>query len=339
MNKKIVVIGPGSWGTALSQVLVDNGHEVRLWGNDRKQIEEIITKHTNETFLPNIVLPEAIQGYYDLEEAMKGVDTVLIVVPTKAFRPVLNELKKIVSIPLTIIHASKGIEPGTSKRITEVIGDEMPNELVKDIVVLSGPSHAEEVILRQPTTVTSASTNIKAAEAVQDLFMNKYFRVYTNNDVIGVEIGAALKNIIALGAGMCDGLGYGDNAKAALITRGLAEISRLGCDMGANPLTFAGLSGVGDLIVTCTSPHSRNWRVGNQIGKGEQLETILENMGMVAEGVRTAEAAHEMAIRLNVQMPITTAIYEVLFNGRNPREAVDQLMSRGGKNEVNSFVR
>lgn len=339
MTKKITVIGPGSWGTALSQVLVDNGHDVRLWGNVREQMEEIITKHTNEAFLPNIVLPEAIQGYYSLEEAMKGVDTVLIVVPTKAFRPVLNELKAVAKNPLTIIHASKGIEPGTSKRITEVINDEFPEELIKDLVVLSGPSHAEEVILRQPTTVTSASTNLKAAEAVQDLFMNHYFRVYTNTDVIGVEIGGALKNIIALGAGMCDGLGYGDNAKAALITRGLAEISRLGCDMGANPLTFAGLSGVGDLIVTCTSPHSRNWNVGNKIGKGESLDTILENMGMVAEGVRTTKAAHEMATQLNVQMPITAAIYDVLFNGRNPREAVDQLMTRGGKNEVNSFVR
>jgi glycerol-3-phosphate dehydrogenase (NAD(P)+) len=339
VNKKIVVVGPGSWGTALSLVLNDNGHEVRLYGNDVRQIEEINTKHTNAAFLPNIVLPEEIKAYHNLKEAIENVDTVLLVVPTKVIRVVLKELKAIASTPLTIIHASKGIEPGTSKRISEIIEEEMPKELVKDIVVLSGPSHAEEVILRQPTTVTAASTNILAAEQVQDLFMNSYFRVYTNFDVIGVEIGGALKNIIALGAGISDGLGFGDNAKAALITRGLAEISRMGCELGANPLTFSGLTGVGDLIVTCTSPHSRNWTVGNRIGQGQDLDSILASMGMVAEGVRTTQAVHELSVKMGVQMPITAAIHGVLFEGRNAREAVEALMNRGGKTEVLTILK
>ncbi|MDZ4438933.1 NAD(P)H-dependent glycerol-3-phosphate dehydrogenase, partial [Bacillus cereus] len=211
------------------------------------------------------------------------------------------------------------------------IEEEMPKELVESIVVLSGPSHAEEVSLRHPTTVTAASYHLQAAEDTQRLFMNNNFRVYTNRDVIGVELGGALKNIIALGAGISDGLDYGDNAKAALISRGLTEITRLGCEMGANPLTFAGLTGVGDLIVTCTSIHSRNWRAGNLLGKGHNLDEVLENMGMVVEGVRTAEAAYHLAKKVNVEMPITNAIYNVLFNGKSAKEEVDMLMGRNGK--------
>lgn len=337
MKQKIAVIGPGSWGTALSLVLTDNGHEVAVWGNDPKQIDEINEKHTNEAFLPNIKLPEEIKAYHELKDAVKDATAVLIVVPTKVVRIVVKQLKEVVTEPLLIIHASKGIEPGTHKRISELIEEEMPREKIKEVVVLSGPSHAEEVILRQPTTVSSASHSIAASKQVQQLFMNSYFRVYTNQDIVGVEVGGALKNIIAVGAGICDGLGFGDNAKAALITRGLAEISRLGVVMGANPLTFAGLTGVGDLIVTCTSPHSRNWRAGNLLGKGNKLDEILENMGMVVEGVRTTEAAYQLAKDLNVDMPITNAIYDVLFNDANARETVVELMNRMGKNEVNSI--
>ncbi|PFR52035.1 NAD(P)H-dependent glycerol-3-phosphate dehydrogenase [Bacillus cereus] len=332
--KKITVIGAGSWGTALSMVLADNRHEVRIFGNKVDQIHEINEKHTNETYLPEIQLPETIKGYESLEEAMSGIDTVLLVVPTKAIRSVMQQLKNVVKQPITIIHASKGIEPGSFKRISEMIEEEMPKELVESIVVLSGPSHAEEVSLRHPTTVTAASYHLQAAEKTQELFMNTNFRVYTNRDVLGVELGGALKNIIALGAGISDGLGYGDNAKAALISRGLTEITRLGCEMGANPLTFAGLTGVGDLIVTCTSVHSRNWRAGNLLGKGHNLEEVLENMGMVVEGVRTAEAAYHLAKKMNIEMPITNAIYNVLFNGKNAKEEVDVLMGRTGKGEV-----
>ncbi|MED1089109.1 NAD(P)H-dependent glycerol-3-phosphate dehydrogenase [Bacillus paramycoides] len=331
---KITVIGAGSWGTALSMVLADNGHEVRIWGNKAEQIHEINEKHTNETYLPGIQLSKTIKGYESLAEAMDGIDTILLVVPTKAIRSVMQQLKDIVKQPITIIHASKGIEPGSFKRISEMIEEEMPKELIESVVVLSGPSHAEEVSLRHPTTVTAASYHLQAAEKTQKLFMNTNFRVYTNRDVIGVELGGALKNIIALGAGISDGLGYGDNAKAALISRGLTEVTRLGCEMGANPLTFAGLTGVGDLIVTCTSVHSRNWRAGNLLGKGHNLEEVLENMGMVVEGVRTAEAAYHLAEKMNIEMPITNAIYNVLFDGKNAKEEVDTLMGRTGKGEV-----
>lgn len=226
--KQITVIGAGSWGTALSMVLADNGHEVRIWGNKAEQIHEINEKHTNEAYLPGIQLSKTIKGYESLEEVMDGIDTVLLVVPTKAIRSVIQQLKEVVKQPITIIHASKGIEPGSFKRISEMIEEEMPKELIESVVVLSGPSHAEEVSLRHPTTVTAASYHLQAAEKTQKLFMNTNFRVYTNRDVIGVELGGALKNIIALGAGISDGLGYGDNAKAALISRGLTEITRLG---------------------------------------------------------------------------------------------------------------
>ena len=331
---KVTVIGAGSWGTALAMVLADNGHEVRLWGHNKKHIQEINETHENKKYLPGISLPHGIVGFDDLKEALAGVHLVVLAIPTKAIREVLKQINQFLTQPLTIIHVSKGIEPDSLKRISEIIEMEMPAENLKDIVVLSGPSHAEEVSLRHPTTVTSSSKNIQAAEFVQDLFMNKHFRVYTNPDLIGVEIGGALKNIIALAAGITDGLGYGDNAKAALITRGLAEIARLGSKMGANPLTFAGLTGIGDLIVTCTSVHSRNWRAGNLLGKGHTLDEVLENMGMVVEGVRTTKAAYQLAEKMNVTMPITTALYNVLFNGENPKAAVDSLMGRVKTHEM-----
>lgn len=332
--KKITVVGAGSWGTALAMVLADNGHDVRLWGNRMELMNEINEKHENSRYLPGVTLPANIVAYSSLEEALAGVDTVLLVVPTKAYREVLGDMKELVSQPMTWIHASKGIEPGTSKRISEVIEEEIPAHLIRDVVVLSGPSHAEEVGLRQATTVTSAAKRMEAAEEVQDLFMNSYFRVYTNPDIVGVELGGALKNIIALAAGITDGLGLGDNAKAALMTRGLTEIARLGRKMGGNPLTFAGLTGMGDLIVTCTSVHSRNWRAGNLLGKGCSLNEVLDNMGMVVEGVRTTKAAHEMAKKMNVEMPITAALYDVLFNEKNVKDAVGTLMGRVRKHEV-----
>ncbi len=332
--EKITVVGAGSWGTALALVLADNDHEVRLWSHRKEQADEINSKHTNSKYVPSIELPETIIGYSDLDKSLEDVKTIVLAVPTKAIREVLQKITQFISIPLTIIHVSKGIEPDSLKRISEMIEDEMPSNLLKDVVVLSGPSHAEEVVLRHPTTVTVSSKNMESAEYVQDLFINQHFRVYTNPDIVGVEIGGALKNIIALAAGITDGLGYGDNAKAALITRGLAEISRLGSKMGANPLTFAGLTGIGDLIVTCTSVHSRNWRAGNLLGKGQSLQEVLDNMGMVVEGVRTTKAAYQLAKKMDVSMPITFALYDVLFNNQSPKEAVDKLMSRGRTNEM-----
>ncbi|RBP91546.1 glycerol 3-phosphate dehydrogenase (NAD(P)+) [Cytobacillus firmus] len=331
---KVTVIGSGSWGTALSIVLADNGHDVRIWGKNKTIINEINTRHTNSKYLSDVTLPETIIGFEDLKEAMEGIEVVLLAVPTKAIRETVVHLNQIKQEPLTVIHASKGIEPDTLMRISEMIEGEMLQEKLKGIVVLSGPSHAEEVCLRHPTTVTAASFNIKEAEKVQGLFMNSYFRVYTHTDVIGVEIGGALKNIIALGAGISDGLGYGANAKAALITRGLAEITKLGCAMGANPLTFSGLSGVGDLIVTCTSVHSRNWRAGNLLGKGYKLSNVLDNMGMIVEGVSTTKAAYYLSKKFNVEMPITNALHGILFNSENADEAVEVLMKRIGRREA-----
>ncbi|MGX7303278.1 NAD(P)H-dependent glycerol-3-phosphate dehydrogenase [Enterococcus columbae] len=337
MKQKIAVLGPGSWGSALAQVLAENGHEVTIWGNNPAQIDEINTYHTNRHYLPNIKLPNTIIGEKDLAKAVKDADAVLFVVPTKAMRSVAHEFAKVCENTPYIIHASKGLEQGSHKRISEILYEEIPQAKRKEIVVLSGPSHAEEVAVHDITTITAASVDEQAAKYVQQLFTNEYFRIYTNTDVIGVETGAALKNIIAIGAGAIHGLGFGDDAKAAIMTRGLAEISRLGVAMGANPLTFIGLSGVGDLIVTCTSVHSRNWRAGNLLGQGKQLDEILENMGMIVEGVATTKAAMELAEQLNVEMPITHTIYRVLYEGKDIRQAAKEIMLRDSKVE-NEFT-
>jgi len=333
-KQKVAVIGAGSWGTALAMVLADNGHEVRLWGHKEAQIEEINTQRTNHKYLPDIELPQGITGFNSLDSALKGLDIIIMAVPTKAIRDVLKDIEQVSQQPLTVVHVSKGIEPDSLMRISEMIEADMSSSMLKDLVVLSGPSHAEEVSLRHPTTVAVSSKNMSAAEQIQDLFINQYFRVYTNPDIVGVEIGGALKNIIALASGITDGLGYGDNAKAALITRGLAEITRLGSAMGANPLTFSGLTGIGDLIVTCTSVHSRNWRAGSMLGKGQKLDEVLTNMGMVVEGVRTTKAAYQLAQKYEVDMPITNALYGVLFAGKDVKDSVDLLMNRDKRSEM-----
>jgi glycerol-3-phosphate dehydrogenase (NAD(P)+) len=332
--EKIAVIGAGSWGTALAIVLADNGHHVSLYGRRAEQMNEINENHTNEKYLPGVTLPKNIVGETSIDIALKNVKTIVLVTPTKAMRPILNKIKPLLSEKVIIVHASKGIEPETHKRISEMIEEEIPQEFLQSVVVLSGPSHAEEVSRRMPTTVTVSSKDENAQDLVQDLFINNHFRVYTNPDVIGVELGGALKNIIALGAGLCDGLGHGDNAKAALITRGLAEIARLGTKMGANPLTFAGLTGIGDLIVTCTSVHSRNWRAGNMLGKGKKLPEVLDSMGMAVEGVRTTKAAYQLANNVGVEMPLTEQIYHVLFSDKDPKAALDELMARGKTQEL-----
>lgn len=337
MKQKVAVLGPGSWGTALAKVLAENGHEVHIWGNNEAQIDEINTYHTNRHYLPDLKIPESIKGEKKLKDAIKDVDAVLFVVPTKAIRAVAQEFAQVAENQPMIIHASKGLEQGTHKRISEILMEEIPETHRQGVAVLSGPSHAEEVALHDITTITAAAENEELAEYVQKLFMNDYLRIYTNPDVIGVEMGAALKNIIALGAGALHGLSYGDDAKAAIMTRGLAEISRLGVAMGANPLTFIGLSGVGDLIVTCTSVHSRNWRAGNLLGKGHKLDEVLENMGMIVEGVATTKAAKELADRMAVNMPITETIYDVLYNDKDVRQACHELMMREGTFE-NEFT-
>ena len=261
----------------------------------------------------------------------------MFVVPTKVIRLVAGQLKDILAKtnarPL-IIHASKGLEIGTHKRISEIIMEEMTDRYAKGIVVLSGPSHAEEVAKKDITLITAASNDIEEAEYVQDLFSNNYLRIYTNDDVVGVETGAAFKNVIAIGAGALHGLGYGDDAKAALMTRGLAEVARLGMAFGASPLTFIGLSGVGDLIVTCTSVHSRNWRCGNALGQGKSLDEVVRDMGMVIEGINTCEAAYQLSQQEHIDMPITTAIYNVLFKGADIKEEIADLMGRDSRSEI-----
>jgi glycerol-3-phosphate dehydrogenase (NAD(P)+) len=336
---KVAVIGAGSWGTALSIVLADNGCQVALYSRRDEQVYEINELRTNTKYLPHVKLPDGIMASSSLAKVLDNAQYVLIVLPTAAIRETLREMNNYIQARPLFIHSAKGLEPDTHKRISEMIAEEVPSEKRRGILVLSGPSHAEEVSRRAPTTVAVAGENLKQAEEVQNLFFNRYFRVYTNSDVLGVELGGALKNIIALGAGLSDGLGFGDNAKAALMTRGLAEITRLGVDLGAHPLTFSGLTGLGDLIVTCTSRHSRNWRCGYALGKGEPLHQVLSNMGMVVEGVDTTKAAFQIAQTRNVEMPITQELYQVLFKGKSPFKAVNDLMQRDRRHEweINLF--
>ena len=298
-----------------------------FWGNLAEQIDEINQNHTNKRYFKDIILDENIKGYKDLSEALDGVDAILFVVPTKVTRLVAKQVAQVLTKKVIVMHASKGLEPGSHERLSTVLEEEIPAELRSDIVVVSGPSHAEETIVRDLTLITAASKDEAAAKYAQSLFSNNYFRLYTNTDVIGVETAGALKNIIAVGAGALHGLGYGDNAKAAIIARGLAEITRLGVKMGANPLTYSGLSGVGDLIVTGTSVHSRNWRAGDALGRGEKLADVEANMGMVIEGLSTTKVAYELAKELDVYMPITQAIYSVIYEGKDIKEAILTTMS------------
>lgn len=337
-RRKIAVLVAGSWGTALARVLCDNGVAPTLWTRNREQAEEINVRRTNGRFLPGARLPEAMTATTDMAEALSGAEAVLFVAPSSAMREVARQAAPWLDGNRLVIHATKGFESDSLKRMSTVLAEELGRD-ERSIVVLSGPSHAEEVIHRQPTTVVVASQETACAEAAQDLFINgNYFRVYTNPDLIGVETAGAIKNIIALGAGLSDGLGFGDNAKAALITRGLAEIARLGAAMGANPLTFAGLAGVGDLIVTCTSKHSRNWRAGSMLAQGLPLAEVLAKMGMVVEGVRTTKAAHALARRYGVEMPITAQLNAVLFEGLPPEQAVGMLMGRVRTHEIEEIA-
>ena len=329
----IAIIGTGSWGTALALVLNENGHRVRCWTNVEQQVIDIKNNGENKDYLPGIAIPSNIVISTDYASTIENAEIIVSAVPSQVTRNVIAELKPLIATMNPVwVTVSKGIENKTYKRITEVItevGHVDPNK----IVAMSGPSHAEEVARKIPTAIVSASKNLSSAKIVQKAFMNKYFRVYSNDDVIGVELGGALKNIIALAAGICDGAGFGDNTKAALITRGLVEINRLGVEMGARSDTFAGLSGMGDLVVTCMSKHSRNRHVGEQIGKGRPLQEILDEMNMVAEGVKTTISAFEIAQSRNVEMPITEQIYYVLFENKPPQEAMVDLMTRASKME------
>lgn len=337
MTEKIAVLGAGSWGSVLANMLVENGYDVKLWSRNQDQVDELNNNHVNPAYMKDFTYSDRLMATNDMKDAVKGADVVLVVIPTKGIREVakkLNGVLKELGQQSLIVHATKGLEQNTYKRPSEMLMEEIEPAYRRDIVVLSGPSHAESVAIKDMTAVTAACQNLTDAEKVQKLFSNSYFRVYTNDDVIGAEFGAALKNIIAIGAGALQGLGYHDNARAALITRGLAEIRRLGVAFGANPMTFIGLSGVGDLVVTATSKNSRNWRAGYQLGQGQKLDDVIKNMGMVIEGVYTTKAAHELSQKRQVKMPITDALYRVLYEGEDIKTAISQLMSRDLTSEV-----
>ncbi len=330
---KIAVIGAGGWGTALAAVLGEKGYTVVLWARSPQTAAQLAADRRNPRYLPDAVLPETVTCTADLSAAARGAAIVIIATPSHAVRTTAAALANELAAGAVVVSAAKGLEVASLKRMSEIIAEEIP-AAAANIVALSGPNHAEEVALRHPTATVAASSSRAAAETVQDALMAPYFRVYTNPDIIGVELGGALKNIVALGAGIGDGLGFGDNAKAALMTRGLAEITRLGVAMGAQPLTFAGLSGIGDLIVTCTSRHSRNRRAGLALAAGKTVGEIEGETGMVVEGIRSTLAAHQLAGRLGVEMPITAEIHGVLYQGADPREAVGRLMGRGRTNEL-----
>ncbi|WP_003543838.1 NAD(P)H-dependent glycerol-3-phosphate dehydrogenase [Desulfotomaculum nigrificans] len=330
---KVAMVGAGSWATALALVLAQKNMRVVLWSR-RQELADLINQGENSRYLPGITLHPGITAETDLEKVLFDAQVVVFAVPSHCFRDLLIKSWPLIRPDATIINVAKGLDESTLLRLSQVYAEEAGEAALDRYVVLSGPSHAEEVGRNIPTAVVAASRNLATAELVQDLFMSPNFRVYTNPDVVGVELGGALKNIIALGTGVADGLGFGDNTKAAMMTRGLAEITRLGFSMGANLLTFAGLAGVGDLIVTCTSMHSRNRRCGIEIGKGKSLAEAVASVQMVVEGVRTTKVAWQLARRQGIEMPITDQIYQVLFNNLTPREAVLNLMSRGKKLEL-----
>ena len=319
---KITVFGTGSFGTALANVLAENGHSVLMWGKNENTVDEINQSHQNKRYLKDVTLIETIKATNQLEQAVNFSDIFLIALPTKAIRDVVTEINQHIKTKKTFIHVAKGIENETFKRVSEMIEDSVSKNHKNGVGVLSGPSHAEEVVIKQPTTVAASSKDERISKLIQDLFMNDYLRVYTNNDLIGVELGGALKNIIAVASGIVAGMGYGDNAKAALMTRGLAEISRLGEKLGADPMTFLGLGGIGDLIVTCTSTHSRNYTLGYKLGKGKTTEEALNEMNMVVEGIYTTNSVYHLAKAQNVDMPITNALYKVLFEDKPVKDSV-----------------
>ncbi len=331
------VIGAGGWGTALSMLLARKGYHVDLWAREEEVAREISTSHTNETFLPGVVIPEGVCATTDLAEVVRGNALLLMPVPSQHMRGVVRAARSHLTRDHVLIHAGKGIEEGSLLRLSQVITEEIPPELHDNVGVISGPSHAEEVAREVPTAIVAASAVERVAHLAQDALMCPTMRVYTSHDVIGVELGGALKNVVALATGIADGLGFGDNTRAALMTRGLAEIARLGIAMGASPLTFAGLSGMGDLVVTCMSMHSRNRRAGMEIGRGRKVDEVLASTRMVVEGVPTTRAALALARRLGVDMPVAAKLQEILFSGLDPRQAVTDLMTRGPQAETASM--
>ncbi len=330
MMKKISVLGAGSWGTALAMLLDENGHEVTIWSIDQKEVDMLNNEREQKEKLPGVKIADSIHVTNNLEEAIKGRQVLIFAVPSVFVRSTAKSAAPFYEKGQIIIDVAKGIEENTLMRLSEIIEDEIKGSIV---CVLSGPSHAEEVARRIPTTVVVGAKDHAMAKELQNDFSNSWFRAYTSPDILGIELGGALKNVIALAAGICDGLKFGDNSKAALITRGVAELSRLGVAMGGKPETFAGLSGIGDLIVTCTSTHSRNHNAGYLLGQGKTMQEAMDEVKMVVEGVYSAKAALMLAAKYNVEIPIIEQVNEVLFYNKPVKEAVEDLFLRDTKRE------
>lgn len=333
-TQKVGVIGAGAWGTTLARMLADKGLHVRLWAYEREVVEAIRNKQENTLFLPGVRLPQSLSPTTSLAEALQERDLLVFAVPSHAARSVLRQMAPHLSGAIPLVSATKGIEEDTLKLMSQVIQETLPSGMHHSLAVLSGPSFAIEVCTGRPTAVLLAGEDVELVRRLQALVMTPFFRVYAGTDLIGVQLGGALKNVIALAAGVVEGLGLGHNARAALITRGLAEMIRLGTVMGADPRTFYGLSGMGDLVLTCTGPLSRNYTVGLRLGKGDKLQEILKETHAVAEGVRTSRAALGLAVRFGVEMPIVREVCAVLFEVKPPQRAVTDLMERAAKDET-----
>lgn len=328
---KVMVLGSGGWGTALAVMLAKNSHDVTIWSFMQEEYENLARDRENKQFLPGVAFPENLKLTYDMSLA-KDAELIVMATPSFAVANTAKKLCEYIKKGTIVVNVSKGIDRESGKRLSEVIEDAVGN--LADVAILSGPSHAEEVGREIPTTVVAASKKRAVAEIVQDVFMNERFRVYITPDMIGVELGAALKNVIALCAGICDGMGLGDNSKAALMTRGLTEMARLGVALGGQSETFAGLAGIGDLIVTCTSMHSRNRRAGILIGEGTSPKEAVEKIGAVVEGYYATQTGMMLAEKAGIEMPITQAAYDILYNGKSPRDMMQSLMTRGKKSET-----
>jgi glycerol-3-phosphate dehydrogenase (NAD(P)+) len=333
---RVAVVGAGSWGTALAVIPAEKGVETVLWARRPEAADAIASHHENAEYLAGVELPPALTATSDMEKAVMGADVVVMAVPSHAFRAIFEEAVAHLSPEAPVVSLTKGLEQGSLLRMTEVLREEadLPESRV---AVLSGPNLAREVAARQPSATVIGCTDEDRARALQALFMSPYFRVYTNRDVVGCELAGALKNVVAIAAGMADGMGFGDNSKASLITRGLAELTRLGVRMGGNPLTFQGLAGMGDLVATCISKLSRNHHVGEELGKGRKLDDIVAEMNMVAEGVKTCRAVIDLAAREGMEVPIAEHVGKVLYEGMDPRDMVRSLMLREAKPELHGI--